>query len=206
MSTFTETSPVNMSSERDWANNLGMLDWDSTSIVFTKRSLMEFLKYTGTTVDTNFNNIQKLPRYVKFGKISDAGPGSSPAASTVAPATSTGSIAASPSSDFKPTRRVRDPPGGHRTNIFADEDVLDALSAAPPKEQALPVAIHRNQAKQVCTTLSAPTNVTRSRRVREAPGGNSTLGSIWGNDEPEEFKPTRRVRQAPGGSSSGVSL
>jgi hypothetical protein len=44
MSTFTETSPVNMSSERDWANNLGMLDWDSTSIVFTKRSLMEFLK------------------------------------------------------------------------------------------------------------------------------------------------------------------
>ena len=57
-----------------------MLDWDSTSIVFTKRSLIEFLKqvsltseplhvgltsngrYTGTTVDPNFTNIQKLPR------------------------------------------------------------------------------------------------------------------------------------------------
>ncbi|KAJ7349446.1 hypothetical protein DFH08DRAFT_144456 [Mycena albidolilacea] len=201
MSSFTETSPVNMSNERDWANNLGMLDWDSTSIVFTKRSLMEFLKYTGTTVDTNFNNIQKLPRYVKFGKIS----GSSPAASTVAPATSTGSIATSPSSDFKPTRRVRDPPGGHRTNIFADEDVLDALSMAPPKEQAVTtLQAVATQSPAVNVATSDGTGIKPSRRVREAPGGNSTLGSIWGNDEPEEFKPTRRVRQAPGGGSSGI--
>ena len=59
----------------------GMLDWDNTNIVFTKRSLIEFLKfvflsanasnsdddsdrYTGTTVDTNFSNISKLPRKV----------------------------------------------------------------------------------------------------------------------------------------------
>ena len=57
----------------------GMLDWDNTNIVFTKRSLIEFLKYamlmdhhasfanllwryTGTTVDTNFQNVSKLPR------------------------------------------------------------------------------------------------------------------------------------------------
>lgn len=57
-----------------------MMDWDNTRIVFTKRSLIEFLRcvcryvwrllllreaslysYTGTTVDTNFSNIQKLP-------------------------------------------------------------------------------------------------------------------------------------------------
>jgi hypothetical protein len=61
-SSFTPTSPVNMSNEKDWAANLGylvvalppshsqwfslgMLDWDSTSIIFTKRSLMEFLKF-----------------------------------------------------------------------------------------------------------------------------------------------------------------
>ena len=56
-----------------------MMDWDNTRIVFTKRTLIEFLRYvggiiisisylegcfsryTGTTVDTNFHNIQKLP-------------------------------------------------------------------------------------------------------------------------------------------------
>lgn len=30
-----------------------MLDWDTTKIVFSKRTLLEFLKYTGCTVDTN---------------------------------------------------------------------------------------------------------------------------------------------------------
>lgn len=45
-------------------------------------------------------------------------------------------MAAPPASDFKPTRRVRELPGGPRTDIFADEDVPDALSMAPPKAQA----------------------------------------------------------------------
>lgn len=58
---YTPSEVVDMSKERDWAAALGvcsllgvwhvihsytagMLDWDSTSIVFTKRSLLEFLK------------------------------------------------------------------------------------------------------------------------------------------------------------------
>ena len=58
-----------------------MLDWDSTGILFTKRSLIEFLKlvhslekfnrfnigsyrYTGVTVDVNLTNIGKLPRMI----------------------------------------------------------------------------------------------------------------------------------------------
>lgn len=36
-------------------------------------------------------------------------------------------------SDFKPTRRVRDPPGGRQHNIFDDVVEEDALSGAPPK-------------------------------------------------------------------------
>ncbi|KAJ6455842.1 hypothetical protein C8R45DRAFT_1035889 [Mycena sanguinolenta] len=209
MSTFTPTSPVNMSNERDWANNLGMLDWDSTSIIFTKRSLMEFLKYTGTTVDTNFNNIQKLPRYVKFGKISDADSGS-PAANP-APGASAGPVSASASSDFKPSRRVRDPPGGPRTNIFADEEIEDALSTAPPQKEEAAAASPAVDVPEAPTATdksegnaTTGTGIKPSRRVREAPGGNSSLGSIWGNDQPEEFKPTRRVRQAPGGGVSGI--
>ncbi|PSS22659.1 hypothetical protein PHLCEN_2v3025 [Hermanssonia centrifuga] len=71
-----------MSKEKEWAANIGeffvccvrrklylltsqcptgMMDWDNTRIVFTKRTLIEFLKYTGTTVDTNLSNIAKLP-------------------------------------------------------------------------------------------------------------------------------------------------
>ncbi|KAJ7273457.1 hypothetical protein B0H12DRAFT_1089477 [Mycena haematopus] len=208
MSNFIPTFPVNMSNERDWANNLGMLDWDSTSIVFTKRSLMEFLKSTGTTVDTNFNNIQKLPRYVKFGKICDADVGS-PAVAP-APAASAGPVSAPTSSDFKPTRRVREPPGGPRTNIFADEEVPDALSTAPPQKEAAAApspspAVDANEKEEKSEGSAVTgTGIKPSRRVREAPGGKSSLGSIWGNDEPEEFKPTRRVRQAPGGGVSGI--
>ncbi|KAF8212505.1 hypothetical protein K438DRAFT_1806629 [Mycena galopus ATCC 62051] len=249
MSTFTPTTPVNMSNERDWANDLGMLDWDSTSIVFTKRSLLDFLKSVNVTVDTNFQNIRRLPQYAKFGKLSDAavGPPAVHSAASLSDVAST--VSASASSDFKPTRRVREPPGGARTNIFADEEVPDALSMAPPKEVA-PVASNEPAApssdfkptrrvreppggarsnifgdEEADTSPVAPrkqeaaanpsaadakdeaqtgTGIKPSRRVREAPGGNSSIGSIWGNDEPEEFKPTRRVRQAPGGGVSGI--
>ncbi|KAJ7489952.1 hypothetical protein B0H11DRAFT_2229459 [Mycena galericulata] len=191
--TFTPTSPVNMSSEKDWAANLGMLDWDSTNIVFTKRSLMEFLKYTGTTVDTNFANIQKLPRYAKFGKIADGADGA--VESRVAVTVASGSVTPSPSTDFKPTRRVRELPGGPRTNIFADEEVPDALSMAPPKVENTAACLH---------IRSSCTGFKPTRRVREAPGGNSSLNSFWGPEEPEEFIPTRRVRQAPGGNVTGL--
>ncbi|KAJ7172712.1 hypothetical protein C8R46DRAFT_1087007 [Mycena filopes] len=270
MTSFTATFPVNMSNERDWAANLGMLDWDATSIVFTKRSLMEFLKTTGVTVDTNFANIQKLPRYATFGKISD-GPATSPAAAApaspasvasagqpilatpdfkptrrvrelpggprtnifgdddVPDASSTASSkAAAPepvvpqvTPDFKPTRRVRELPGGPRTNIFGDDDVPDALSTAPPKAAAPEPAVSQVASPSpAAPAVEAPataaaddknkeegrpaTTIKPSRRVREAPGGNSSLSSFWGNDEPEEFKPTRRVRQAPGGGSTGI--
>ncbi|KAJ7109126.1 hypothetical protein C8R44DRAFT_801717 [Mycena epipterygia] len=208
-STFTPTSPVS-SSERDWAANLGMLDWDTTSIVFTKRSLLDFLKYTGTTVDTNFANIQKLPRYVKFGKIGDT-VAETPAAGNLQ-SESAGPSQSAASADFKPTRRVREPPGGRTSNIFGDEDVLDALSLAPPKvENNVPVASPELTAevptaveKEKESDVTSGTDIKPSRRVREAPGGNSSIQSFWGSDEPEEFKPTRRVRQPPGGGSFGI--
>ncbi|CAK5279588.1 unnamed protein product [Mycena citricolor] len=198
MASFTPTSPINMSNEKDWAANLGMLDWDSTNIVFTKRTLIEFLKYTGTTVDTNFANIQKLPKYAKFGKIEGTG-GSSPSSTVPSgnAATTTISASASAAEEWKPTRRVRELPGGARTNIFADEDVEDALSLAPPRpgdDETETGGETKDQANPL-----PPTGIKPSRRVREAPGGNSSLGNIWGGDEDvEEFKPTRRVRQPQG--------
>ncbi|KAJ3723496.1 hypothetical protein DFJ43DRAFT_1092061 [Lentinula guzmanii] len=202
--TYTPSDVIDMSKEKEWAAALGMLDWDSTSIVFTKRSLIEFLKYTGTTVDTNFGNIQKLPRWAKFGKIS----------SEMSPSDSNMSVTASTSSttseEFKPSRRVRQAPGGGHTDIFGGDDEDDALSQAPPKETegteiTTSPAMTQEQAQyeEDHSGINFPSQVKPSRRVRTVPGGNSSLSNFWdSNDQQEEFKPTRRVRQGPGGQDN----
>ncbi|KAG6861735.1 hypothetical protein C0995_012740 [Termitomyces sp. Mi166 len=168
-----------MSKEKGWAAELGMLDWDSTNIVFTKRSLIEFLKYTGTTVDTNFNNIAKLPRYAQFGKISDEAPDDSPATEA----------AASQQEDvLKSTRSTRPALGSSIGDLLGDHIEDDALALAPPKE--------------IAANDGSESGFKPSRRVRTTPGGPSSIGNLWDAPEAEEFKPTRRVRQGPGGQDS----
>ncbi|KAG6850454.1 hypothetical protein H0H93_012875 [Arthromyces matolae] len=126
MPTFTPANPVDMSKEKSWAADLdfktmpGMLDWDATNIVFTKRSLIEFLKYTGTTVDTNFNNIAKLPRYAKFGKISAEDNASDAPEAPVSQAAATSSGSRPPASSS-----IRD--------VLTNQVDDDALASAPPK-------------------------------------------------------------------------
>ncbi|RXW24190.1 hypothetical protein EST38_g1647 [Candolleomyces aberdarensis] len=201
-STFTPSNVVDHSKEREWSSALGMLDWDSTSIVFTKRSLIEFLKYTGTTVDTNFNNISKLPRYAKFGKLSAAPEGG---ASTEGASSEQSSGAAEA---FKPSRRVREQPGGtsHMSSLLqGGGEADDALSQAPPK----PVDPSAEQARadeKETTTSAEPEEEyginfsSGFKPTREQPGGKDSLSSFWGTEESvEEFKPTRRVREGPGG-------
>ncbi|KAJ3507613.1 hypothetical protein NLJ89_g6205 [Agrocybe chaxingu] len=205
-STFTPSTTIDMSKERDWAPALGMLDWDNTSIIFTKRTLLEFLKYTGTTVDTNFQNISKLPRYAKFGKLSSAAPD---AVDSSATAEDTTSDPASSPETFRPSRRVRTAPGGPTSDIFGHDVNDDALSQAPAQTSD---ARLNNPAPAVATSESTQDSEPQgldfgssnkpSRRVRENPGGNSSLANFWDVEEPKEFKPTRRVRQGPGGHDS----
>ncbi|KAI0807001.1 hypothetical protein C8Q74DRAFT_1225371 [Fomes fomentarius] len=196
MASFTPSSAIDPSKERDWAAQLGMLDWDSTNIVFTKRTLLEFLKYAGVTVDTNFTNIQKLPRYAQFGKISgevssvqssaDTSPGPSAAALTAV-------------SDFKPTRRVRDPPGGVTHNIFGNGHEADdgALAGAPSKPSAAG-ASPATEFKPEGETADESNNRPRAKHTN-----SSGVGGLWAaSDDAEEFKPTRRVRERPGGKDS----
>ncbi|KII88782.1 hypothetical protein PLICRDRAFT_699095 [Plicaturopsis crispa FD-325 SS-3] len=185
-STFTPSDIMDPAKERDWGANLGMLDWDSTRIVFTKRQLIEFLKYTGTTVDTNFSNISKLPRYAQFGKLSTAAaaPAPTPAAATTSP-----TLSSAGSGVFKSSTN----------EIFFEADD-DALATAPPP----PTAPVEEPAQTRAPEASSPDSSggeKPSRRVRTTPGGPSSLGSLW-DAEPEEFKPTRRVRQGPGGKDS----
>ncbi|KAG6833191.1 hypothetical protein H0H87_010254 [Tephrocybe sp. NHM501043] len=171
-----------------------MLDWDSTNIVFTKRTLIEFLKYTGTTVDPNFTNIAKLPRYAKFGKITEdpsplSATGDANQVSGV-PSSTSGAV-----DDFKPTRRVRTVPGGPHSDIFGGEVEDDALASAPPRQ-----LVHEDSP---ATSITAETldedgldfgnGFKPSRRVRTTPGGPSSMANLWDAAEPEEFKPTRRL-------------
>ncbi|KAJ8468998.1 hypothetical protein ONZ51_g9282 [Trametes cubensis] len=195
-STFTPSETIDMSKERDWPAKLGMLDWDNTNIVFTKRSLLEFLKYAGVTVDPNFTNIQKLPPalgYAKFGKISSDSPAGAEAAPTgddaAAPASAASTSPATVADDFKPTRRVRDPPGGVTHRLFGtDVDDDDALAMAPPKPTAAP---------EPTDTAATDDSRLKSRRT------TSSVAGLWDAPEPDNgFKPTRRVREMPGGKDS----
>lgn len=202
--TFTPTDAVDMNNERDWAPRIGMMDWDSTQIVFTKRTLLEFLKYTGTTVDTNFSNISKLPRYAKFGKFSSDAPADTEAITQQLEKTELTSK--EEDSAYRPSRRVRTSPGGPSSGLFEEEFADDALSKAPPqsKAPAPEPAVVASAATEISDEPTKPTSGVRpSRRVRENPGGKDSLsGGIWGEPENVEFKPTRRVRQGPGGQDS----
>ncbi|KAG7452734.1 uncharacterized protein BT62DRAFT_925275 [Guyanagaster necrorhizus] len=202
---FMPSDVIDMTKEKNWPANLGMLDWDNTNIIFTKRSLIEFLKYTGTTVDTNFTNVQKLPRYASFGTFSppldqlDAEAAASPSASPPIEQTDV----------FKPTRRVRTVPGGPHTDIFGNDfqDQEDALASAPQKEsqqvETSEQLVSSVPAEEQEYGIPFTSTVKPSRRVRTEPGGKSSFGSFWGADPaPEEFKPTRRVRQGPGGQDN----
>ncbi|KAF8921537.1 hypothetical protein CPB85DRAFT_1271317 [Mucidula mucida] len=206
--TFTPSDVFNMTKEKEWASGLGMLDWDDVNIVFTKRSLIEFLKYTGTTVDTNFANIHKLPRYAKIGSFSPPLSDEDDAATSAV----TSPVVDHDSDAFKPTRRVRTAPGGPHTDIFGQDfqGEEDALSRAPPKHAVLaadttipddPKVEEEEEEEEQGIQFSS--NVKPSRRVRTEPGGKSSIASLWDTDAPpEEFKPTRRVREGPGGQDN----
>ncbi|PAV24390.1 hypothetical protein PNOK_0145800 [Pyrrhoderma noxium] len=198
--TFTPSDAIDVNKEKDWAANIGMMDWDSTSIVFTKRSLIEFLKYTGITVDTNFTNISKLPRYAKFGKIS----GSVTQTSGDFSATSAGNEASTDSS-FRPTRKVRTVPGGPSSGLFEEEFPDDALSQAPSQSKVSEEPSNVTSSEENEKADDEPPNyggIRPSRRVRTIPGGKDSIGALLGGDEEQEFKPTRRVRQRPGGQDN----
>ncbi|PCH38795.1 hypothetical protein WOLCODRAFT_136451 [Wolfiporia cocos MD-104 SS10] len=204
MSTLTPSNKFDPSSERDWAANLGMLDWDTTNIVFTKRELLEFLKYVGVTVDPNFTNIQKLPRYARFGtfSVSDA---SASAELAEAPAATPAAQPASPAEPvqnaYRPSRRVRTAPGGAQTDIFGVND--DALANAPPRSTQAPAVVTEVKTEEpLSTNAGAESDVRPSNARRSA----SNTSSLWDAPAEPEFKPTRRVRERPGGKDSIASL
>ncbi|KAF8522112.1 hypothetical protein BU17DRAFT_44874, partial [Hysterangium stoloniferum] len=190
---FNPTNTFNEGTEKDWPSKIGMLDWDKTRIVFTKRTLIEFLRYTGTSVDPNFHNIAKLPRYADIGKMDDGGAGIVPGVG----ATGNQSAVSAGSSDFKPTRRVRTVPGGPQS--FSLGDGSDDLRVSNPSPS--PRSKRNKPHRKSLRLIPALNRAGKSLRVRTGPGGPSSMSNLWDDvTEEEAFKPTRRVREGPGGA------
>ncbi|KAG6829669.1 hypothetical protein H0H92_003913 [Tricholoma furcatifolium] len=186
---FTPSNPVDMTKERSWPADL--VCGPDKFYIFQMSNKSS--RYTGTTVDPNFTNISKLPRYAKFGKISSDAP-ANPEASVP---DNNAAVTSRSEDDFKPSRRVRTVPGGPHSDIFGPGDDNDALASAPPRPDteiseppAQPTEAQANESES---------GFKPTRRVRTVPGGASSIASLWDAPEPEEFRPTRRVREGPGG-------
>ncbi|KZT66706.1 hypothetical protein DAEQUDRAFT_729979 [Daedalea quercina L-15889] len=205
-STFTPSSAIDWEKERDWAANLGMLDWDNTQIVFSKRTLLEFLKYAGVTVDPNFTNIQKLPRYARFGTLS----GDSATLPEVLPEVRAKQDAIATASQtengYRPSRRVRAAPGGGHTNIFGNDND-DALTSAPPRPGETSVSpVASPEVAADASPKATPDEAAAESRPRAKRNASSGISGLWDEPDPQAFKPTRRVREMPGGKDSISSL
>jgi len=109
MPDFIPSEGFDTSQERDWAATLGVLDWDKTSVVFTKRDLVEFLRHVGVTVDTDWRNISRLPRYASIGRFDGPLPAADEkkdtASASLVPESNSPPVQAA--GGFKPSRRVR---------------------------------------------------------------------------------------------------
>ncbi|CAE7091889.1 unnamed protein product [Rhizoctonia solani] len=166
MPEFTPVQVVDRSKEKEWPHKLGIMDWDDTRIVFTKRQLIDFLKYTGVTIDTNFSQIAKLPRYAEFGTISGDLSSVEPVAlETSAAAPPTESVSSNPGDPtWKPTRRVHEP----------------SRAAAPPARAApAPAAKPASPEPQAPRVVDNDGNAfIPTRRVRTAPGGKDSIGAF----------------------------
>ncbi|EGG11107.1 uncharacterized protein MELLADRAFT_70925 [Melampsora larici-populina 98AG31] len=202
-------SPDFSSNERDWQAEIGLLPW-STSIVFTKESLVRFLKQLEVEVDTNLTQLKKLPKHASFGTFPDEAPSTT---SSQQPPTETRTEPQSDLPAFIPTRKVREQPGGGSAQIASlfgasSTDVSEAWQPTPIPKAPILTRIDSNKADDLpppASTTSSELNITNSikqdsitdrprvvnpdgsafvptRKVREPVGGFSTMGSILGGN------------------------
>lgn len=178
--------------------------------MFTKESLVRFLKQLEVEVDTNLTQLKKLPKHASFGTFPDQAP------STTTSQQPPAEIRTEPQSDlpaFIPTRKVREQPGGGSAQIASlfgasSSDVSEAWQPTPIP--TAPVITHTDNIKAddirpPASTTSTELNITNSisqdsitdrprvvnpdgsafvptRKVREPVGGFSTMGSILGGN------------------------
>ncbi|WVQ69844.1 uncharacterized protein L199_008065 [Kwoniella botswanensis] len=231
-STFTPIHPFEMDAPKTWGGTIGMMNWDNDKIVFSKRSLLEFLKSAGVTVNQNFSEIQKLPKYATFGRFSKAATDAAVADLVEAeigdPTTEASSLPSNRTTVPRPSRKVRDPPGGKQSiQLFGEEyEEEDALSLAPPRDggdgvdveverleklrvHAEPVrdgGAHIEEEENRTERVSNPAHGFRpTRKVREGPGGASSMGAaLFGGYEDETEADRASSRASQGGKKQAA--
>jgi len=192
--TFTPTAKFS-TNERDWQAEIGMLPW-TTSIVFTKESLVRFLKTLDLEVDPNMSQLKKLPKFATCGVLSE---GENNLAQPAAPGSSAAASASKETQSdlpaFIPTRKVREQPGGGSAQIaslLGGDRQSDAMNWVPPpivqstdaaqpprapasQEQLVP-AVEEEDAPRVM--MPDGSRFVPSRKVREPVGGHSSMADI----------------------------
>ncbi|RXK41916.1 hypothetical protein M231_00637 [Tremella mesenterica] len=202
-----------MEDPRSWGATIGMMNWDNDKIVFSKRSLLEFLKSCQLTVNTNFGEISKLPsailsirqgevvdmvEYATFGKFDQAATDAAVAdlvEAEIADPTHDSPIPGNKATVPRPSRKVVDPPGGKQSiRIYGEEyEETDALSLAPPREgNGVDVEIERLERVK----LHVEPEIDGGAKIEDEPRDKPI------SNPPPGFKPSRKVREAPGGKSS----
>lgn len=190
--TFTPTAKFS-TNERDWQAEIGMLPW-TTSIVFTKETLVRFLKQLDVEVDPNMSQLKKLPKFATFGNLSAASSDAPPPSSEQqAPSTSDAPSQQSDTPAFIPTRKVREQPGGGSSQIAAllgGNREQEAADWVPP-----PIPQHGSP------SAAAYSPAQQSHQATEESDGPAVL-----MPDGSRFIPSRKVREPVGGHSNMAAL
>ncbi|KAK0528273.1 hypothetical protein OC834_004114 [Tilletia horrida] len=203
MAQFTPNSSLRpgASPESDWAYLLGSLAW-TDHIVFTKESLVEFLKSKDLQVSPSFKELSQLPKYATVGKF-DRDPasaaGAEPAAAPAQPSNRTelratiqplpGVVDAS-GKPYRPAYKVTEPMGGGSAAVsalFAPLEDDEGVGARPPRRAPAPPA-----------AAAAPEAEQQQQQQQQARSASGTLGDTG-------YRPTTRVTM-PGGTGGASSI
>lgn len=200
------------SNPKDWAYHLGCLP-QKHHIVFTKEDLVLYLKQHNISVGPNFTELSRLPKYATIGKLtlSDDVCESSmmPAPQAAQQAESSGQVNenkvvyTSSGEVFRPSRKVRQLPGGGSAQVTALFGGEDESESQP--EPVLPV-----RAQQPAPASSNEFEPLGTASARKISSGNipiqdppRNMTSDKGTDYEavrndavmnNGFRPTRRVR------------
>ncbi|BEJ12425.1 hypothetical protein CspHIS471_0208850 [Cutaneotrichosporon sp. HIS471] len=207
--TFTPVHPFKMDEPKTWAQTIGQLNWDTDKIVFSKRSLLEFLKSCQLTVNTNLTEIQKLVEYATFGRMSQAA--TDEAVKDLIEAEINDfddSKASSSEAATRPSGKVVDTPGGKQSFKINPEAYVetDAVSLAPAQDggPGVDVDVNRMEHLKVHVEPEADGGATiedipDDRKIEATPSDQTNPERQ--SNPPPNFRPSRKVREGPGGKS-----
>ncbi|KAE8249207.1 hypothetical protein A4X13_0g5301 [Tilletia indica] len=205
MAQFTPNTTLQQSPESDWTFHLASVGW-SDHVVFTKESLVDFLKTKGIQVSPSFKELQSLPEYATVGKFdrdpAGSGGGAKKTQQPAAPAVTSnqgpkiqplaGVVDAS-GKPYRPNYKVTEPMGGGSAAVSAifagDDDEGNRWAAQPPRRAPAPPVQQQQE----------------QRREEEAPRPVAQRSVSGASADDGSYRPTTRVTM-PGGTGGTSSI